>query len=119
MKAIFLATVTHTLRGCSVKPFVQGVFTLSSATAVCPPHTTTTATAAPSAEELLLEFVEGALGASPYRNRFAHVRLEVVSASHVVINGHVVTYHMKQMVQETIKRVVGVEGLTNNLLVDA
>jgi osmotically-inducible protein OsmY len=66
-----------------------------------------------TAEDGLQRSLENALLASPHIPRH-RIRIEN-SAGHVVVRGAVDSYYQKQMTQEVILRVEGVEQLENQL----
>jgi osmotically-inducible protein OsmY len=67
----------------------------------------------PATDNSLLENLESALGANPH---VAGRRLLVEHhGGHVVVRGQVGTYYQKQMAQESLLRVAGVEHLENQL----
>ena len=64
-------------------------------------------------EDHLLRNLESALGANPY---VAGRRLRIENrAGHVTVRGKVGSYYQKQMAQESLLQVAGVEHLENQL----
>jgi osmotically-inducible protein OsmY len=61
----------------------------------------------------LAERVDSAITTSPYLAR-RHLRFET-DGGHVILQGIVKTYFQKQMAQEVVRRVEGVERIDNHL----
>ena len=66
-------------------------------------------------ENNFAERVEVAVQSSPYLSG-RRLRIET-EAGHVVLHGTVGTYFQKQMAQEALRRVAGVERIENRLVV--
>ena len=61
----------------------------------------------------LIQNLESALGSNPHV-RGRQLRIET-NAGHVVVRGRVGSYYQKQMAQESLLQVEGVENLENQL----
>ncbi|MGV3608924.1 MAG: BON domain-containing protein [Planctomycetaceae bacterium] len=70
----------------------------------------------PLVQSSLAERVDAAIQTSPHRFG-RQLRFEAADG-HVVLQGRVGTYFQKQMAQETIRRVEGVETIDNHLEVN-
>lgn len=73
-------------------------------------------TSAPAVNDFA-ERVEVAVQSNPYLNG-RRLRIEA-EAGRVVLHGTVQSYFQKQMAQEALRRVDGVEGIENRLIVSA
>jgi osmotically-inducible protein OsmY len=65
----------------------------------------------------LFQRISSALETSPYVPH-RKVRFETASNGSIVLRGHVESFFQKQMAQETLRRVDGVEGIENHLEVN-
>jgi osmotically-inducible protein OsmY len=70
----------------------------------------------PAAAATLAERVEGAMFANPYFST-RHLRLET-EGSRVILSGSVGSYFQKQMAQEIVRRIDGVDAIDNLLEVN-
>ncbi len=68
----------------------------------------------PRETDILADRVDSALETSPY---FSHrsMRCETEEEGRVVLRGKVTSYFQKQMAQETVRRIDGVEAVDNLL----
>ena len=64
----------------------------------------------------LFDKISNALQTSPYVPH-GHVHVETADDGNVVLEGEVDSYFQKQMVQETVRRIDGVERIDNHLQV--
>ncbi len=66
---------------------------------------------------VLLQRISSALETSPYVPH-RKVRFETAANGSIVLRGHVESFFQKQMAQETLRRIDGVEEIVNQLKVN-